>query len=78
MAYRVSQARGQIRAAATGLHHNSCQGQVLNPLSEARDQTHHLMDTSQGCNLLSRNGSSRRRNLKEKTMVSGLEAVGKE
>ena len=29
------------------LHHSSEQCQVLNPLSEARDRTHILMDTSQ-------------------------------
>jgi len=29
------------------LHHRSWQHQILNPLSEARDQTHILMDTSQ-------------------------------
>ena len=29
------------------LHHNSQQCQILNPLSEARDQTHILMDPSQ-------------------------------
>jgi len=29
------------------LHHSSCHHQILNPLSEARDQTHILMDTSQ-------------------------------
>ena len=28
-------------------HHSSSQRQVLNPLSEDRDQTHILMDTSQ-------------------------------
>ena len=28
------------------LHHRSWQYQILNPLSEARDQTHILMDTS--------------------------------
>ena len=28
------------------LHHNSWQRQIPNPLSEARDQTHVLMDTS--------------------------------
>ena len=27
-------------------HHGSYQHQILNPLSEARDQTHILMDTS--------------------------------
>ena len=31
------------------LHHSSWQHQILNPLSEARDQTHILMDTSQIC-----------------------------
>ena len=34
------------------LHHSSWQHQILNPLTEARDQTHTLMDTSQvryGC-----------------------------
>ena len=39
VAYGVSQARGRIRAAATGLHHSSLQCQILNPLSKARDQT---------------------------------------
>ena len=29
------------------LHHSSPQGQIVNPLIEARDQTHILMDTSQ-------------------------------
>ena len=28
------------------LHHSSQQHQILNPLSEARDQTHILMDSS--------------------------------
>ena len=31
------------------LHHRSGQRQILNPLSEARDWTHVLMDTSQVC-----------------------------
>ena len=31
------------------LHHSSWQGRILNPLSEARDQTCVLMDTSQVC-----------------------------
>ena len=30
-------------------HHSSWQGQILNPLSEARDQTCILMDTGQVC-----------------------------
>ena len=29
------------------LHHNSRQCQILNPLSEVRDQTHILVDTNQ-------------------------------
>ena len=60
-AYGSFLARGQIRAVAAAyttatatlgprrvfnLHHNSQQHQILNPLSEARDQTHVLMDTS--------------------------------
>ena len=40
------------------LHHSSQQGRILNPLSEARDQTLILMDTSQILNLLSRNRNS--------------------
>ena len=42
-AYGGSQAMGLIRAVAIGLHHSSRQRQILNPLSEARDRTHHLM-----------------------------------
>ena len=57
-AYGSSQARGSIGAAAAGLcttvpnhiydlHCSSPQCRILNLLSEARDQTHILMDTSQ-------------------------------
>ena len=61
MAHGGSQARGRIRAVAAGLHHglrtsdpshiwdlhhSSWQHQTLNPLSEARDRTHVLIDTS--------------------------------
>jgi len=53
MAYRSSQARGQIGARAEQdpshicyLYHNSLQYQILDPLSQARDQTCILMDTS--------------------------------
>ena len=58
-AYRGSQARGPIGAVAAGhshvgdpshvcnLHHSSQQHQILNPLSEARNQTCILMDASQ-------------------------------
>ena len=31
------------------LHHSSWQRWILNPLKEARDQTHVLVDTSQVC-----------------------------
>ena len=47
MAYGGSQARGQIRALAAGLHHSSQQHQILNPLSRAKDQTCVLLDASQ-------------------------------
>ena len=40
------------------LHHSSWQRQILNPLSEARDETCFLMDTSQVLNSLSHNGNS--------------------
>ena len=52
-AYGWSQARDYATATATGdpshvceLHHSSWQRWILNPLSEARDWTHSLMDTS--------------------------------
>ena len=44
-AYGGSQARGQIRATAAGLHHSSQQCRLLNPLSESMDWTRILMDT---------------------------------
>ena len=40
------------------LHHSSRQCQILNPLSEARDQTHILMDTSRVRNVRSHNSNS--------------------
>ena len=36
-AYGSFQARGQIGAAAAGLHHSSQQRRIVNPLSKARD-----------------------------------------
>ena len=57
-AYGGSQARGQIGAAATGLYHSSQQPQILNPLSEARDQTQIIKDTSWVLNPLSHSGNS--------------------
>ena len=60
VAYGGSQSRCRIRALAAGLrhsnwdlscvcdlHHSSWQGQILNPLTEARDQTCILTDISQ-------------------------------
>ena len=43
-AYVSSQARGRIGAPTAGLRHSSGQCQILNPLSEARDQIQVLMD----------------------------------
>ena len=40
------------------LHHSSRQGQTLNPLSEASDGTHILMDTSRALNPLNHNRNS--------------------
>ena len=62
-AYGGPQARGLIRAAAAGLHHSHSntgseprlqptrQRWILNPLSEARERTRGLMETSQVRNL---------------------------
>ena len=73
MAYGRSQARGhlklQLLAYATAaamqdlscickLYHSSHQCWILNSLSEARDQTSVLMDSSWVCNPLSHNGNS--------------------
>ena len=42
----VSRPRGRIVATVAGLHHSLRQGQIPNPLSKARDQTHNLVVTS--------------------------------
>ena len=44
-AYRTVTARQDPRHVCN-LHHGSRQCRILNPLSEARDQTHVLMDTA--------------------------------
>ena len=44
--------------SATYLHHSSGQYQILNPLSEARDQIRILMAISQVCNPLSHQGNT--------------------
>ena len=56
--YGGSQARGRIGAAAAGLYHSSRPHRIHNPLSEAKDQTHVLMDTSQVRQPLSHEGIS--------------------
>lgn len=53
-----SQAGGRIRAAAAGLQRSSWRHWILNPLSEARNACHILMDTSQVCNRLSHDKNS--------------------
>ena len=58
VAYGNSQSRGPVRASAAGLCHSSWHCWILNPLSEARDQTHIFMDTSQIPNRLSHNRNS--------------------
>ena len=53
MTYGSSQTRGRIEATAAGLHHSPWptpqvqQRGILNPLSEVKDRTCVLMDTSQ-------------------------------
>ena len=69
--YGTSQARGQIGAAAASPHHSRSNARskpclrptpqltaTVGPLSEARDQTCILMDTSWVLNPLSHNGNS--------------------
>ena len=73
VAYRSSQARGRIGAAAAGLCHSHSNARsqlrlqpmwqlvatpILNPVSEARDETCILMDTRWVLNPLSHNGNS--------------------
>ena len=45
------------------LHHRSQQSRILNPLSEARDQTHNFWDTSPVLNQLNHNGNSLKQGL---------------
>ena len=47
-----------ITAIATAMPDLSCSSGIHNPLSEARDLTHILMDTSRVLNPLSHNGNS--------------------
>ena len=48
VAYESSLARGCIGAAAASLMSQHSNAGFLNPLSEARDQTHILTDTKSG------------------------------
>ena len=48
LTYPVATATLDLRHICN-LHHSSRQCQILNPLSEARDRTHILMDSSQIC-----------------------------
>ena len=71
-AYGNSQARGRIGAAAASytkamalwdlskLYHSLLQCQILDPLSEARDLTYILKDTSWVLNPLGHNGNPKR------------------
>jgi len=56
-AYATATAKRDL-SYVCNLHHSSRQSQIPNPLSEARDQTCLLMDTSQVCNLLSHKGNA--------------------
>ena len=47
-AYAIATATSDL-SRVCDLHHSSRQGQILNPLNEARDRTQILMDTSQIC-----------------------------
>ena len=86
-AYGSSQARSQIRATAAGLHHShsnagsklclwpiSQQCQILNPLSEARDRTCILMDTSWICFHWATMGTPDMENFKWKVNVDDIES----
>ena len=57
-AHGNSQARDRTVAVDANLHHSSQQHQILNPLSEARDQTCILRDTSWVHSLMSHHGNS--------------------
>ena len=56
-AYTTATAKQDL-SRICNLHCRSGQHQILNPLSEARDRTLILMDTSRVRNLLSHNGNS--------------------
>ena len=57
LAYTTATAMADL-SCICDLHHRSWQCWILNPLSEARDQTHNPMDTSWVHNPLNHNGNS--------------------
>ena len=57
-AYTTATATPDPSQAVCDVHHSSQQHWVLNPLSEARDRTHILMDAIRVHYLLSHNGNS--------------------
>ena len=58
LAYPTATATQDL-SCVCNLHHSSWQRLILNPVSEARDWTRILMDTSRVCNPLSHDGNSR-------------------
>ena len=60
---------------ACDLHHSSCQRRILDSLSEARDQTCFLIDTSWVCYPLSHDGNSKNRFLIVKVLNLVVEGV---
>ena len=57
------------------LHHSAQQHRILNLLSEARDQTRALMDTSQVLNPLSHNGNSKPMTVNQSTRPTTSQVI---
>ena len=58
LAYYTTATAMQDPCHICDLYHSSHKSQILNPLSEARDQTHILKGTSRVHNLLSHDGNN--------------------
>ena len=71
MAYTTAKAARDLRCACN-LYHSSQQCQVLNPLSETRDQTHILMDGSRVHHHWAITGTPRICILYHKTLTTAL------